>query len=42
MAAGTWDARAQQGCHLGQGEAAWPDLGEDADPGEKHQDSAEA
>jgi len=39
---GAGDARAQQGRHLGQAEAAWPDLVEDADPGEEQQDSAEA
>jgi hypothetical protein len=39
---GARDACAQQGRHLGQGEAAWSDLVEDSDPGEEQQDSAEA
>jgi hypothetical protein len=39
---GARDARAQQGCQLGQGEAARPDLIEHSDPGEEQQDSVEA
>ena len=39
---GARDTRTQQGRHLGQGEAARPDLVEHSDPGEEEEDSAEA